>query len=44
MDDVLTIPVDGDRSGSDDGIQQELDTNARGFLGYVVRWVYQGVD
>jgi len=44
LDDLLTLPLLGDASslGSDD-IQQELDNNAQGLLGYVVRWVEHGV-
>ena len=43
VDDILTIPLLGDRKLSDAEIQLELDNNAQGLLGYVVRWVEQGV-
>jgi malate synthase len=41
--DILTPPLLGDRQLSADEIQTELDNNAQGILGYVVRWVEQGV-
>ena len=41
--DLLTPPLLEERIVSPDEIQQELDNNAQGILGYVVRWVEQGI-
>jgi malate synthase len=40
---LLTVPVVKKPKWSDEEKQQELDNNAQGILGYVVRWVEQGV-
>jgi malate synthase len=43
LDHILTPPLLLDRKLSPEEIQHELDNNAQGILGYVVRWVDQGI-
>ncbi|MFD2174129.1 malate synthase G [Rhodobacter lacus] len=43
LDDLLTIPLAAGRNYSEAEIAAEIENNAQGILGYVVRWVDQGI-
>jgi malate synthase len=43
LDDILTLPLLEGRNLSEDEVQNELENNSQSVLGYVVRWIDQGI-